>query len=55
MIASSSIVSGAFDSESMLNTVVALRHASYILSLGMSSLVFACTRMYHRNSPICLC
>jgi hypothetical protein len=49
MIASSSMVSGAFDSESMLNTVVALRHASYILSLGTFGSVFASAIGIHRS------
>lgn len=43
------MVSGAFDSGSMLSTVIALRHASCIPSLGMFCLVFASTIGIHRS------
>jgi hypothetical protein len=43
------MVSGAFDSGSMLTTVIALRHASCILSLGMFCLVYASSIGIHRS------
>lgn len=43
------MVSGAFDSGSMLSMVSAVRHASCILSLGMFCLVYASSIGIHRS------